>query len=715
MRAPAARLARFELRRFRGRTAKIALVFVLVIPLLYGAVYLTANWDPYGRLDRLPVAVVNDDQPAAINGSAVAAGDDFVASLHAKNSFDWHDVSDAEADRGLREGDYYLAVHVPADFSTNLVSGQGDDPARAQIMLQRDDANGFVIGSLTNSAQNTIDRSVDESAVASYFDAVFANLATIRSGLVDARDGASDLQDGLVSARAGSNKLAAGASTAADGASQLSAGASTLATGLGTVRTGATDLASGLDTLDSSSARLSTGAEQVAAGNKRLNDQVQPALMAAQDALPGIESDARTVSARLDAIAARAAGRTSSVSSDLGVASDQLATLQRQYPEIADSPAFQRATASLQTASGRADSIAADVATGTDRINEINAQVQSGGDLDERIASARSDLDDLDEGSAAVASGARQLHTGIVTASDGADRLSTGVGQAAEGATSLASAADRLSSGVSSLSTGAEDLTSGLTKLWKGAGSVATGLGQGAGRIPTLSSDEQDQAVQVLSSPADVTMQIDNPAGVYGRGLAPLFFSIALWVFGISVFLVVRPISGRALAGRASSLRLALTAWLPIGAIAVAAGWLMVGVVWLALGLDPVHPVLIMAVVTLAAVTFSAIAHLLRTALGTVGSSLLLVLLILQLTAAGGTYPAPLLPAFFAAINPYLPMTYLIDAFRVTISGGEMVHLGRDVAVLAVVAAAALGLAVATVHRRKQFRMADLHPPLVAP
>ena len=56
----------------------------------------------------------------------------------------------------------------------------------------------------------------------------------------------------------------------------------------------------------------------------------------------------------------------------------------------------------------------------------------------------------------------------------------------------------------------------------------------------------------MLSSPADVTMQIDNPATYYGRGLAPMFFAIALWVFGISVFLVVRPITGRALAGRAA-------------------------------------------------------------------------------------------------------------------------------------------------------------------
>jgi len=650
-----------------------------------------------------------------VAGARVAAGSDFVASLHTKGTFDWHDTTDEEADRGLREGRYYLVVHVPADFSANLVSGRGDDPQRARITIRRDDANGFVIGSVTNSAENTIARSVDESAVASYFDAVFANLDTIRSGLVKAGKGADDLHDGLVTAEDGSGDLADGASAVATGASSLSTGADSLSTGLGTARTGARDLASGLETLQRGSAEVTSGARQVAAGNRRLDDQVQPALKKVQDALPGLQADARVVSSRLDRIATRAQGRTSSVSSDLTTAQQQLAVLARQNPELRDSPAFQQVQTALGSASGRADDIAGDVRRGAARIDQIDDQVQSGGDLDERITTARDDLDDLADGSAAVAAGAAQLQTGISSASDGADRLSTGVGQAADGADTLATGAADLSTGATGVSRGASRLDRGLVDLRDGSSTLAHQLEKGAARIPTLSDDEQQQAVQVLSSPADVTTQIDHPATYYGRGLAPLFLSIALWVFGISVFLVVRPVSGRALAGRASAVRLALTAWLPVGTLAVLGGWLMLGVVWGTLGLAPVHPVLIVGLVTLAAVCFSAIAHLLRLALGPAGSSLLLVLLILQLTAAGGTYPAPLLPAFFRAIHPYLPMTYLIDAFRVTISGGQPGHLLRDVVVLALVALAALALGVLTVARRKEFSMKDLHPPLVAP
>lgn len=64
MRSP--KLAALELRRFgRGRLPRVALVALLLLPLLYGALYLWSFWDPYGRLDRIPVALVNGDDGAA--------------------------------------------------------------------------------------------------------------------------------------------------------------------------------------------------------------------------------------------------------------------------------------------------------------------------------------------------------------------------------------------------------------------------------------------------------------------------------------------------------------------------------------------------------------------------------------------------------------------------------------------------------------------------
>ena len=42
------RLAGYELRRFKGPLPILALLFLVLVPLLYGALYLWSNWDPYG-------------------------------------------------------------------------------------------------------------------------------------------------------------------------------------------------------------------------------------------------------------------------------------------------------------------------------------------------------------------------------------------------------------------------------------------------------------------------------------------------------------------------------------------------------------------------------------------------------------------------------------------------------------------------------------------
>lgn len=99
------------------------------------------------------------------------------------------------------------------------------------------------------------------------------------------------------------------------------------------------------------------------------------------------------------------------------------------------------------------------------------------------------------------------------------------------------------------------------------------------------------------------------------------------------------------------------------------------------------------------------------TAFGSVGSSLLLIALLVQLSASGGTYPGHLLPQFFDAIGPYLPLTYLIDAYRVAITGGPVDRYLLDTTLLAAVLVTALGLLVVVVRRRQRFAFSTIHSP----
>src|SRR5438093_727570 len=107
MRTP--ELAVLELKKFgRGRLPRAAMAALLLLPLLYGALYLWSFWDPYGRLDKIPVALVDADSGATANGKKITAGRDLAAKLHDTATFDWRETDADDAQEGLENGRYYL-------------------------------------------------------------------------------------------------------------------------------------------------------------------------------------------------------------------------------------------------------------------------------------------------------------------------------------------------------------------------------------------------------------------------------------------------------------------------------------------------------------------------------------------------------------------------------------------------------------------------------
>ena len=204
-----------------------------------------------------------------------------------------------------------------------------------------------------------------------------------------------------------------------------------------------------------------------------------------------------------------------------------------------------------------------------------------------------------------------------------------------------------------------------------------------------------------------------HDAKYYGRGLAPMFFSIALWMATVSMFLVIRTISGRALTGRASFLRTTLFGCGPVAVVAVASAMILGFGVWVLLGLDPVHPWLYLLLLVVASLCFTSLAYALRVLLGSPQTAVFLVALIVQLPACGGTFPVSMLNAFYQGLAVISPMRYSVDAFRVAISGGNPAVYWGSVGVLAGILACATVAIGWLIRRRMIFEMRDIHPPMV--
>ncbi|KQO61433.1 YhgE/Pip family protein [Curtobacterium sp. Leaf261] len=687
-------LVRAELGRLTATPlARLAFIALMIVPLLYGGMYLWANQDPYAKLDHIPAALVVQDTGATVDGDRVNYGQKVADQAVESGDFDWSITSASKAASGIRNGDYDFTFTIPASFSRDLTSASGDDPRRARIVMTTDDTNSYLASTIAEQAGKSIRASVTQQVGKRAATTLLVSLADIRANLQSAADGSQQLVDGLGSAQTGASSLADGTAQLSAGASQLATGTADLPsktaaldTGADRVASGAATLSSGLDTLQSGvsslpsdTQTLASGAAAVAAGNKQLADTADP--LAAQ--LAGLTPES--------AVAAVVAALPEGVTLTPEQQSALTATL-------ADSDFQQR----VDGAKAQATALTGQL----DQLRDGSAQVSAG--------------------AAALAAAAPQLSNGIASAASGASTLSSGASQVASGTSALAAAAPALSSGASSLSTGASSaasgassLSSGLSSLDAGATKLNDGLQSGVARIPSSNASSRADQASAISDPVGVANKDIASAGTYGAGLAPFFISLAAWIGMYALFLILKPISKRAItAVRGRSFRAAvpitLGAWATPALLGVVQMVALFAIVKFVLGFGVTHDVGMIAVMALASVTFAAIIMMLNVLLGSVGQFLGLVLMLIQLVTAGGTFPWQTLPGPLAALHFALPMSYSVDAIRQLMYGGSMAAVWSDAGVLACWLLGALVVTLVVAGRQGRARtLRDLRPSLI--
>lgn len=200
----------------------------------------------------------------------------------------------------------------------------------------------------------------------------------------------------------------------------------------------------------------------------------------------------------------------------------------------------------------------------------------------------------------------------------------------------------------------------------------------------------------------------------YGAGLAPFFAALSAWIGIYALFLIVKPISRRAITALHSPIRITLAGWLTPAMLGAVQMLGLMGILAITLGFTFDHPLGTLGVMMFASATFAAIILALNVWLGSVGQFLGLVLMVLQLVTAGGTFPWQTLPAPLAALHHVLPLGYVVDAMRQLMYGGDYARAGWDLAVLGAWLVGALLLAMIGVTRMTHRRtLRDLQPSLI--
>ncbi|WP_310832174.1 YhgE/Pip domain-containing protein [Paenibacillus pedocola] len=99
----------------------VLLIFALVVlPSVYDWVNVAAVWDPYSNTSGIRIAVSSLDEGAEVQGKSFNIGEEVLASLQNNRSLGWTFTDSAAAVAGVKRGDYYASIIIPADFSRRM-------------------------------------------------------------------------------------------------------------------------------------------------------------------------------------------------------------------------------------------------------------------------------------------------------------------------------------------------------------------------------------------------------------------------------------------------------------------------------------------------------------------------------------------------------------------------------------------------------------------
>ena len=686
----------------------IVIIGILVIPLMYSGLFTWAYEDPMQRVNLLKAAVVNLDQPAtatSANGEkTLNLGESLEKELYKDDApgFDWKKASLPQAKSGLEDGTYKALLLIPNNLSSSyakLADPQAQVPGKkAQLELRTDDAVNYLQGTMATSAALALQAALSHEGASGYIDQLLLSTGPLKDGFLDAASGAGQLAEGGEQLGTGADTLVVGLGELADGSVKIRNGSLKLRDGITAYTGGVSSLNSGLGQLNGNMPKLAAGAKQVDGGVDQIHQQVaamQPEVKELAksgnelvNALAPLASSGMDVTemakfltqfkGAVDQCAALtpAEQAANSLCGALAkMAKDQGMTLQQLSTKITQAQGLLQVVGKLSQIDPQV--MKAKLNAAEQGVNELSRQTAL-----TPQAQVGKQKPTLKDGTFALANGLNQAQQGVQKLATGASTLDKNSAQLRAGAGALSGGLDSLSQGAAKASEGGKQLSGGIGKLTEGASSLEEGLRDGAKQVPTVDRGQAEKVSKAASGVADVKSVRENPVHDNGAGFAPFFMALCLWIGGIAIFLIFPALDLRR-HPEESFWRCGFRS-MSIGALfgALQAITVVTGL-QLFLKLDAQNFGALILIAVLASIGYVAVNQACVAALGYRGRALSVILLCLQITSTGATFPVETAPKFFQFLSPLFPMTHVARTIRAAIAGGEL-HLGKALVVLAI-------------------------------
>lgn len=743
-----------ENKKFLMAILAISIVAVMFIPMLYSSIYLGAFWDPYGRLDNVPVAFVNMDKPVTKDGKEYAVGKELEDNLKDNDKVAWKFVSYNEAKKGVEGTSYYAMIEIPENFSEKIADCQDGKINSPEVIYEANKGRNFVFSQISERVAESIKAEVSSNIQKEISKALIDSLYDIKISIKDAGDGTGKLQDGTEKLFDGSKKIVDGIGQAANGSIQLENGLKQAGDGAGSLQNGAQNLfdgsvslSSGLGTAVSGSKQLYDGLKVLAKGESQVADgsgalvnglnDFKSNLVKSDDKIPVLVKGASEVSNNTVFIEQGAEKLNTSLNTGLNgladgvnqvansisqadlILNEESANIENSNLSEIDKAKLRAAISAIHKINGSdisgniekplrsAANSAQPLVDNLKKLKEGTKQVSEGvGQLANGLADTQSKaavgLDQLINGAKGVQSGSNNILAGLNTVRDKTGELSKGLNQLDSGSISLkdglksvndgtlslkeglntaALKTGELSEGLKQLSDGSVSLNNGLKDANDGALKLKDGLNSGYDKINSSVKFNSEDMSKFISQPITLKDNSINNVKYYGEGLAPYFVSLSLWLGAMFINLILS-ISKLIDVVKNKFLKSFLGKFISGSVMAVLQSLILSFVLVKVLKIEATSITNFYLTNMFVSVVFFSVMYGVSYAIGVMGTPIMFIVFLLQLSSSGGTFPIETAPQFYRVVGRFVPMTYSINTLRMIISGTNSPVLYKNIIVM---------------------------------
>lgn len=607
----------------------IIIAAVLIIPFMYSFFYLKAYWDPYkeGNIDNLPVAIVNEDEGTS--------GSELIKEIKDSKKLKISVVDSDEAEDGLYNKDYYAVINIPKDFTESMESASTTSKKHATITYSPNQKSNYLASQIINNVVLNVEESLDNKINSEIVSTLSETIEDVPDELQTISDGFSKLNDGTKELKSGTSSLSDGTNSLKENYTKFDEGVKELKNGINTLNSGAKEfnsLTNGLTTLSSSVSTLKNGSDAYTNSFKTYVSSVN-------SAFSNTENLANLV---INTTCLRVQNGDQSIT---------------EYDKNACMIA--KALTSSQENYGGVSALTYLKESGN-KLYESDKQINSG------INTLNSSMSSLN------------------TVSSKIETLQNGANSLLNGASTLEESSSAILSGINKVSDGAKSLNDGMTTLNNSVSSAKT-------EIDEKISETKEEVKKVdglddySKEPVNVVTQTVNEVSSYGTAFSPFFISIALWVGCLMLYIVLYFDKEERFKKLSISNKNLLQRTFSYHALATLSGIILGILLELFLDFEITSIPLYYFSIVLIANTFIAIIELLIVNFKDIGKFVALILLVLQLAAAGGTFPIETVTEGFRWLHPLLPMTYTIDLLRESLVSIESNILIKNMVIVIVI------------------------------